>query len=295
MTTNAIGASELIITPKGNVYHLDLHPDQLADTVITVGDPDRVDAVSKYFDHIEHKAQHREFVTHTGRIGNKRMSVVSTGIGPDNIDIVLNELDALVNIDFNTRTINTEKRSLSIIRLGTSGALQADIPVDSFVASSFAIGLDNLMHYYVHENNPDESFMLGEFCQHIAMTGKTIVPYLAEGSIRLRKHFTDADGYHSGITVTCPGFYGPQGRVLRGQIAYPNLIDALGSFQSRDHRVTNFEMETSAIYGLGKMLGHHCLSISTIVANRVLQQFSADGAAAVDRMIRTSLAIIEKI
>ncbi len=288
-----IGASELIITAKGTIYHLDLHPDQLADTIITVGDPDRVGAVSRYFDEIEHRAQHREFVTHTGRIGHKRISVVSTGIGPDNIDIVLNELDALVNIDFDTRTIRDEKKALSVIRLGTSGSLQADIPVDSFVVSSFAIGMDNLMHYYQHDYNPDEQFMLTEFEQHIGNNGRKLAPYIAEGSIRLRKHFTER--YHTGITVTCPGFYGPQGRVLRAPVAMPGLIDALTAFGSRDHRITNFEMETSAIYGLGRLLGHHCLSISTIVANRIQKTFSSDGVAAVDSMIRQSLAIIEKI
>lgn len=293
MNVKPIGSSELIITGKGTVYHLDLHPEQLADTVITVGDPDRVASVSKHFDKIEHQAQHREFITHTGYIGSKRITVVSTGIGPDNIDIVMNELDALANIDFNTRMIRGEKKSLSIIRLGTSGALQADIEVDSLVATSFAIGLDNLMHYYVYESNPEETYILSEFQQHTLLNEKPVWPYIAEGAIRLRNHFSD--GFHSGITVTCPGFYGPQGRVLRGQIAFPHLIDALGTFSSRGHRITNFEMETSAIYGLGKMLGHHCLSVSTIVANRVHQTFSSDGAAAVDQMIQRSLSIIEKI
>lgn len=293
MNSAAIGASELILTDRGTIYHLDLAPEQLADTVITVGDPNRVSAVSQHFDAIEHKAAHREFVTHTGYIGSKRISVVSTGIGPDNIDIVLNELDALVNIDFPTRSIKEVKKSLSIIRLGTSGALQFDIPVDSLVVSSFGIGLDNLMHYYQHSDNPDEAYILNDFIRHASLNGKPVWPYIAEGSIRLRNHF--ADGYIHGITVTCPGFYGPQGRVLRGPVAFPNLIDALGTFSSRQHRVTNFEMETAAIYGLGKMLGHHCLSISTIVANRVQQTFSDDGAAAVDRMIRKSLAIIAGI
>jgi len=288
-----IGNSELIITPKGTIYHLDLRPDQLADTIITVGDPDRVASVSKYFDDVEHRAQHREFVTHTGRIGNKRISVVSTGIGPDNIDIVLNELDALVNIDFETRTINEVKKSLSIIRLGTSGALQTAIPIDSFVVSSFAIGLDNLMHYYQYHSNPEETFILSEFELHIGKNGRMLAPYIAEGSIRLRNHFTE--NYHSGITVTCPGFYGPQGRVLRAPIAMPNLIDSLTSFVSRDQRIVNFEMETSAIYGLGRLLGHQCVSISAIVAHRIQQTFSNDSLAAVDHMIQQSLAIIEKI
>lgn len=288
-----IGNSELIVTAQETIYHLDLAPEHLADTIITVGDPDRVAGVSQYFDRIEHKASHREFITHTGYVGAKRISVVSTGIGPDNIDIVLNELDALANIDLRTRMPKAEKRSLTIIRMGTSGALQADIPVDSLVTSSFGIGLDNLLHYYQHGNNTEETYILNEFQQHTGLTGKPVWPYIAEGSVRLLNHFSQ--GYTSGITVTCPGFYGPQGRVLRGPIAFPNLIDALGTFDSRGHRITNFEMETSAMYGLGKLLGHHCLSISAIVANRVHNTFSKDGAAAVDAMIRHSLALVETL
>lgn len=288
-----IEASELIINEQGNIYHLNLAPEQLADTIITVGDPDRVPLVSQYFDRIEHKAQHREFVTHTGYIGKKHISVVSTGIGPDNIDIVFNELDALVNIDFNTRTIKKEKKSLSVIRLGTSGALQADIPVDSLVASSFGIGLDNLLHYYQHTDNTEEGYILNDFIQHAQLANTPVTPYIAEGAIRLRNHFTE--GYTHGITVTCPGFYGPQGRVLRGSIAFPHLIDALGTFGSRQQKITNFEMETAAIYGLGKILGHYCLSINTIVANRIQKTFSKDSGAAVDKMIRHSLALIEKL
>lgn len=293
MNLQPIGTSELIITPKGTIYHLDLHPEQLADLIITVGDPGRVAAVSQHFDALEHTTQHREFITHTGRIGNKRLSVISTGIGPDNIDIVMNELDALVNIDFSSRRVREDKRSLSVIRLGTAGALQPDIAVDSLVITSFAIGLDNLMHYYVCDSNPEETYILSAFQQHALLNNKPIIPYIAEGSIRLRNHFSD--GFHNGITVTCPGFYGPQGRILRGQAAFPNLIDALGTFESRGHRVANFEMETSAIYGLGKMLSHQCLSVSTIVNNRVRQSVSTDSGAAVDRMIQKSLAIIEKI
>ncbi|XZF15003.1 nucleoside phosphorylase [Chitinophagaceae bacterium MMS25-I14] len=288
-----IADSELIINEKGNIYHLDLAPEQLAGTVITVGDPDRVATVSQYFDRLEHKAQHREFVTHTGYVGSQRVSVVSTGIGPDNIDIVLNELDALANIDFSTRTIKEEKRSLNIIRLGTSGALQNDIPVDSFVASSFGIGLDNMLHYYQHHYNPEEAYILEAFAGHALPGVNTVKPYIAEGSIRLRSHFSK--GYIHGITVTCPGFYGPQGRVLRAPVAFPHLIDALGTFSSRNERITNFEMETSAIYGLGKLLGHHCLSISAIVANRVQQVFSKDSGAAIDKMIRQSLELVEQL
>jgi uridine phosphorylase len=288
-----IGASELIITTKGTIYHLDLAPEFLADTIITVGDPNRVAGVSKYFDSIEHIAQHREFITHTGFIGKKRISVVGTGIGPDNIDIVLNELDALANIDFNTRLPKENPRSLTVIRMGTCGSLQADVPVDSLVVSSHGIGLDNLLHYYQFTNTEAEQKLLKDFEHHTGLHNEVIAPYVIEGSLELRKQF-EAPFVH-GITVTCPGFYGPQGRVLRGAIAFPNLIDKLTSFRSDEHRITNFEMETSAIYGLGKILGHRCMSINTIVANRVLKMFSNDAATSIDQMIRTSLEIIEKI
>ena len=288
-----IGSSELIITERGTIYHLDLAPEHIAPMIITVGDPDRVKEVSKYFDSVTHKAQHREFVTHTGYIGKKHLSVVSTGIGPDNIDIVFNELDALVNIDFKTRAIKDARTSLSLIRLGTCGSLQADIPVESIVVSSHAIGLDNLMHYYKMDNNPDEGYILNEFNKHTLLTSKNIVPYIAESSINLRKHF--GAGFVHGITVTCPGFYGPQGRVLRGPLAFPHLIDALTTFRHQDLRIANFEMETSAIYGLGRVLGHKSLSISTVVANRVSKTFCSDGNRAVDNMIRKSLEILAAV
>lgn len=289
----AIAASELILTEKGTIYHLDLRPEQLADTVITVGDPARVYTVSKHFDSIEHRAEHREFITHTGSLGKKRISVVSTGIGPDNIDIVLNELDALANIDFNTRTIREQKKALTIIRLGTSGALQKDVPLDSVAASSFAIGLDNLMHFYQYELNPEESYILTDFRAHTRMNAAPVLPYIAEGSIKLKSAF--AGKTINGITITCPGFYGPQGRMLRAPLAFPNLIDALSSFESRGHRVCNFEMETSAIYGLGNLLGHHCLSLSCIIANRANLTFSKDGDAAIENMIVASLEQIERL
>ena len=288
-----IGESELIINPRGCIYHLDVHPDEIAHTVITVGDPGRVPEVSKHFNKIEHKKAHREFVTHTGYIGSKRISVVSSGIGPDNIDITLNELDALVNIDFATRLPKENLQSLNIIRLGTSGSLQEDIPVDSLVASSFGIGLDNLLHYYRFENNADELFLLNAFTQHTHLNGNPVQPYIAEGSIRLRNHFTE--GYVHGITITCPGFYAPQGRKLRLPLAFPALVDTLSTFENGQHRITNFEMETSAIYGLGKLMGHHCLSVNTIVANRQSKTFSKDAASAVENMIRKSLEIIAGI
>ena len=288
-----IAESELIINSRGAVYHLNLRPEELAPTIITVGDPERVKAVSKYFDSIQYTLQHREFITNTGKIGNKRISVVSTGIGPDNIDIVLNELDALVNIDFDTRTIKPNLSQLTIIRLGTSGSLQADIPVDSVVASTHGLGIDNLLNYYRHENNDEEMQIIQQFAAHTQMNSHFSQPYIATASAGVLKHFVN--GFFHGITVTCPGFYGPQGRVLRLSLANPNLIDRLTQFSFGRHRITNFEMETSAIYGLGKLLGHQCLSINTIVANRVNKQFTKDGNAAVDNMIRKSLEIISGI
>ncbi len=288
---NSIAASELIINDRGAIYHVNCRPEEIADTIITVGDPDRVKEVSKHFDSIEFRNQHREFVTHTGYVGKKRISVTSTGIGPDNIDIVLNELDALVNIDFETRTIKEKLTSLNIIRVGTSGSLQREIPVDSFVASTHGLGLDNLMNFYQHSSNEEEKQLLHSFNTHTQLHHGISSPYITGAGMNLLKEFVD--GFHSGITVTCPGFYGPQGRVLRMGLTQPQLIDSLTSFSFGQHRISNFEMETSAIYGMGKVLGHHCLSLSAIVANRISKEFSKDGAAAVENLIRKTLEIIE--
>jgi uridine phosphorylase len=282
--------SELILNDRGAIYHLDLRPDELAPLVLTVGDPGRVDIVSQYFDSIEFSGSHREFVSRTGYIGKKRITVLSSGIGPDNIDIVLNELDALVNIDFNSRTINGEIRSLDILRLGTSGSLQADIPVDSFVVSTHGLGIDNLLNFYRHEQNEEEKELLQAFVTQTQLHNRISHPYITSASMNLQKHFVN--GFHHGITVTCPGFYGPQGRVLRLGLRQPDLVDRLTAFSYGSHRITNFEMETSAIFGLGKMLGHHCLSINTIVANRVNKQFSKDSKKAVAAMIENVLEIL---
>ena len=285
-----IAESELIINDRGAVYHLNCRPEEIAQTIITVGDPDRVGEVSKHFDKIEYQNNHREFVTHTGYLNKKRISCVSTGIGPDNIDIVLNELDALVNIDFETRLIKEKLTCLNIIRFGTSGSLQKDIPVDSFVTSTHGLGLDNLMHFYRQENNEEELQLIQAFNTHTQLSSGNVVPYINMASGALIKHFTN--NYQQGITVTCPGFYGPQGRILRLGLGYPNLIDNLTNFQFGNYRITNFEMETSAIYGLGYALGHHCLSISAIVANRISKEFSKDGALAVEKLIKQSLEVI---
>ncbi len=287
---NRIAESELIINERGAVYHLNCRPEEIATTIITVGDPDRVKEVSKHFDTVEFKNNHREFVTHTGMVGKKRISCVSTGIGPDNIDIVLNELDALVNIDFDTRLVKENLTRLNIIRFGTSGSLQEAIPVDSFVASTHGLGLDNLMHFYRIQNNEEEKQLIQAFVTHTQLSNGKVAPYISMASPALLKHFTK--DYHQGITVTCPGFYGPQGRVLRLGLGYPQLIDNLTNFSFGNHRITNFEMETSAIYGLGKTLGHHCLSLSAIVANRISKKFSANGGLAVENLIKRSLQVI---
>jgi uridine phosphorylase len=287
-----IAESELIINPRGAVYHLDLRPEEIAGTVITVGDPDRVKEVSKYFDTIEVKRQHREFISHTGTIGKKKLTVLSSGIGPDNIDIVLNELDALVNIDFETREIKKDLRSINIIRIGTSGSLQEDIPVDSFVASTHGLGVDNLLNFYRHEQNDQEKELLQSFITHTQIQSQIGNPYITSGAASLIKNFVT--NFHQGITVTCPGFYGPQGRVLRLGVKNPNLINRLTDFRFGQHRITNFEMETSAIYGLGKLLGHNCLAVNAIVANRVKKEFSKDGKAAVENLIKTFIQIFSE-
>ena len=285
-----IAESELIINNRGAIYHLNCRPEEIATTILTVGDPDRVAAVSKHFDSIEYKNSHREFITHTGYIGKKRISCVSTGIGPDNIDIVLNELDALVNIDLESRMIKEQLTSLNIIRVGTSGSLQNEIPVDSFVASTHGLGLDNLMNFYLQNNNEEEKRIIQAFNTHTQMHQGISAPYITTAGMSLLKHFVS--GFHQGITVTCPGFYGPQGRVLRMGLTHPELVDQLTTFAFGNHRISNFEMETSAIYGMGKVLGHQCLSLSAIVANRISREFSKDGNATIERLITAALEII---
>ncbi len=286
-----IPESELILNARGAVYHLDLRPEELADTVITVGDPARVGQVSKHFDSIETRQQHREFITHTGRIGNKRISVLSSGIGTDNIDIVMNELDALVNIDFNTRAVKQVKKSLNIIRIGTCVSLQGEIPVDAHIAATHGLGIDNLLNYYILEPNEEEGQLLQQFITQTQLNSQFSKPYIAAASMSLLKHFVE-DFYH-GITVTCPGFYGPRGRVLRLGLRQPDLSDALTKFGYGQFRIVNFEMETSAIYGLGKLLGHHCLSLNAVVANRITKSFSKDGITAVENLIVKTLSTIE--
>ena len=285
-----IAESELILDKRGAIYHIGARPEEIATTIILVGDPDRVKVVSKYFDSIEFKLQHREFITHTGFVGKKRISVISTGIGPDNIDIAMNEIDALANIDFKTRMIKTTLTSLNILRFGTSGSLQKEIQIDSFVAGTFGLGFDNVMHFYNSKNNITEKAIIDAFKLHTDLSAGNIIPYIYEGSKDLLNLFSI--GYHQGITVACPGFYGPQGRILRLPLAYEGLIDKLTDFSFEGNRIANFEMESSAIYGLGKMLGHQCISLNAIVANRIVKEFSKDGNKAVEGLIKQSLGVI---
>ena len=282
-----IPESELILNGDGSVYHLNLLPEELADTVITVGDPDRVPVVSKFFDSIELKKQKREFVSHTGTLNGKRLTVLSTGIGTDNIDIAFNELDALVNIDLKTRLIKEKLSSLKIIRLGTSGALHADIPVDSFVFSTYGLGLDGVLNFYVLENNAHESEVIEAFRKHYPSNGVLAQSYLSSVSSLLENKISD--GLIKGITASCCGFYGPQGRVLRGQLARPDFLERLNSFQFGDLRVTNFEMETGAMYGLARVLGHEVCSVNAIVANRITLEHTHRAEQTIDEMIEMVL------
>lgn len=281
--------SELILNQRGAIYHLDLTPEELAPLIILVGDPARVRQVSRHFDTCEIIRQNREFITHTGHFHKKRISVISTGIGTDNIDIVLNEIDALVNIDFGTRMVKKDPVHLQIIRIGTAGSLQQDIPVDSFVASTHGLGIDNLLNFYRHQHNDEEQLLVQSFITQTQLHNRFSNPYISSCSPSLIKYFVK--DFHQGITVTSPGFYGPQGRILRLGLSNPEFIDHLTRFSFGHHRILNFEMETAAIYGLGRMLGHQCLSLSTIVANRISGEVSKDIAAAVDKLILKTMEI----
>jgi len=279
--------SELILNPDGSVYHLNLKPGQIANDIIFVGDQNRVEKITKHFDSIEFTSQKREFKTQTGIYKGKRITVMSTGIGPDNIDIVMNELDALVNIDLKTRTIKSELTALNIVRIGTSGSLQADVPCDSFVMSQYGLGLDNMLRSYlidaISEREIEEAF--------IAQTNWDMRkgrPYVIKGSEKLAQKFK-SNQLFSGFTGTAGGFYGPQGRVLRLGIQDNDLNKKMDSFEYHGIRMTNLEMETGAIYGLGKLLGHECLSLNAIIANRSTGAFSEDPYKAVDELITYAL------
>jgi len=287
---NPIPESELIINADGSIYHLNIKPEMLADTIITVGDPDRVAEVSKHFDSLEFTVAKREFITHTGFLNNKRITVISTGIGTDNIDIVLNELDACVNIDFETRLPHAIKKSLEIIRIGTAGSLQPDIDVDQVLISTHGIGLDNLANYYLMDNEVEETYLLDKFSKEVLVGNAASVPYIAKGSEALIEKLNQ--GYVKGITLTCPGFYGPQGRQLRLAPRFPDLIQKASQFRYENRRITNFEMETSGIYAMGQLLGHQCVSISAILANRIHNTFSQQPKKGVEKLIQE---VLEKV
>lgn len=288
-----IKESELILNPDGSIYHLNLRPEQVADTIILVGDPNRVPRVSAYFDTIEFSTQKREFCTHTGTYKGKRLTALSTGIGPDNIDIVINELDALFNIDLHTRKPKEQLTSLNIVRFGTSGSLQADIPVDSFVLSSHGLGMDNMLHAYKDAPNVREIAMEEAFMAHIQWNTDKGRPYIVGCAETLKQRLL-TDKVFEGITGTAPGFYGPQGRMLRLPVQDPTLNDKLHSFNYKGYRMTNLEMETSAIYGLSKLLGHQAVSLNAIIANRAAGTFTKDTKKVVENLIVYGLEQLAK-
>lgn len=282
-----IASSELILNPDGSVYHLNLKPENIARDIIFVGDQDRVEKITQHFDSIEFTTQKREFKTQTGSYKGKRISVISTGIGPDNIDIVLNELDALVNIDLATREPKQELTSLRIIRIGTSGALQPEIPVNSFVLSAYAIGLDNMLRSYQLEGTTERE-MEDIFILHTDWDSNKGRPYAMKGSASLAD-LLHSDAVFKGITATAGGFYGPQGRVLRLPLQDAELNQKMDSFRYGGLSITNLEMETAAIYGLSALLGHQALSMNAIIANRSTGTFSADPNDAIARLISYTL------
>jgi uridine phosphorylase len=282
-----IASSELILNPDGSVYHLNLKPEHIANDIIFVGDQNRVEKITQFFDSIEYSTQKREFKTQTGIFKGKRITVMSTGIGPDNIDIVMNELDALVNIDLETREPKATLISLNIIRIGTSGSLQADIPCDSFVMSKFGLGLDNMLRSYLVDEISNVAIE-DAFVKHTDWDVRKGKPYVISCSEKLEK-IIESDRMHKGITATAGGFYGPQGRVLRLNIQDENLNGKMDNFEFENNKITNLEMETAAIYGLGKLLGHECLSLNAIIANRATGTFSEDPYKAVDELIAYTL------
>ena len=280
-----IPESELIISPKGKIYHLNLHPEMVAQTIIVVGDPKRVSKISCHFDRIHFQVNSRELITHTGEIGGKALSVISSGMGTDNVELLITELDALVNVDFDTRTIKKTLTSLDIYRIGTSGCLQEDIPLDAHLVSKGAIGLDSLMEFYERDTEFKE-FELS-LKQELGIGFR---PYVTKPSDGLLKKFDDS--FYYGVTVTSPGFYAPQGRTVRLKLANPLMVDQLALMKTPLGRITNFEMETAAYYALCAMLGHRMISLNALIANRARQEFSNHHEEAVEKLIQKVLSRI---
>jgi len=282
-------ASELILNNDGSIYHLHLHPEDVADIIITVGDPERVPSVSRHFDSITVQQHKREFITHTGYIGNKRLTVISTGIGPDNMDIVLNELHALRQYDLITHEKNASVPPYTIIRFGTSGCIQPDIPPGTLLQSEFAIGLDNLMHFYKYMPKEAESTLLNALRDQCVFD-ENIIPYVCSADKPMMAHF--ASTFIPGITLTAPGFYAPQGREVNLPLKNPQMYSGLPKFTWQGKRITNFEMETTALYGLGSLLGHRCLSLNVLLANRATGEFHPAQQNAIDVLIEKGLELI---
>jgi uridine phosphorylase len=280
-------ASELIVNPDGSIFHLRLFPGQVADTIILVGDPNRVEMVSAFFDSVELRVSNREFVTHTGNYRNRRITAISSGIGTDNIDIVMNELDALVNIDLEKRILKTDRRSLRLVRIGTTGGLQQDVPIDSFILSRVAAGFDTVLNFYADRNAVCDRDMEKAFKEHTGWDPSLPDPYFVPSSDELFGLFPAE--LNSGITISAPGFYGPQGRKIRLSPLDPELNDKLESFRYGDLRIMNYEMESSALFGLSRLLGHKALTLCTMIANRASMEFSGDYKSSVKKLIKFTL------
>lgn len=287
-----IHPSELVLNPDGSIYHLKLQPEQIAKDIIVVGDPGRVKLISSYFDEIQHTVENREFITHTGSLNGKRISVIATGIGTDNIDIVLNELDALVNVDLEKREIKKELSQLNIVRIGTCGSIQKDVPADKVVLSSHAIGFDGLLNFYDFSMEEEEQSLLDAFLEHSNWKREMNYPYIVKGSDELQSKFSSIKGVVKGITLTAPGFYGPQGRSIRLKPSIENQNELFANFIDGKHRLVNYEMETSALYGLSKLLGHQACTLCLVVANRRANSFSKDYHVGMKKLIESVLEII---
>lgn len=283
-----IEPSELIINPDGSIFHLHLKPGQIAENIILVGDPGRVKMIAGFMDEVESQTENREFVSVTGWYLSKKITVLSTGIGTDNIDIVVNELDALVNIDLDTRQVKNKHTSLNIIRIGTSGGLQKDIPVNAFLASRKAIGFDGLLNFYVGRNEVADLDFEAALKKALNWNELLPSPYCVESSKVLYDRIIDED-FVDGITISAPGFYGPQGRELRLQIIDKHINDKIEEFRYEDQRITNYEMECSAIYGLSKLLGHHALTVCIIIANRVSKKANEDYKPVMKQLVQKIL------
>lgn len=281
-----LSETDLILNKDGSVYHLNLLPKHINETIITVGDPSRVYRVSQYFDDIEFEMNKREFITHVGKFKGKPVTVISTGMGTDNIEIFFTELDALINVDLKTREIKSRKKKLKIIRIGTSASLHEDIPLDSHLATEYAVGFDSLMNYYNLSMDPFEQ-SIGKDIQK--KVGTSIIPYVVKGSSVLKRQY--APDMVTGNTITAPGFYGPQGREIRIPLKYPSLATDLASYYNKaeDFRLTNFEMETAGYYAMARLLGHEVLSVNAIIANRAKNKFSKDPNKVIDGLIKKVL------